>query len=52
LTFVLVSTQAAPHIVSGAAQMSWQVPIRQVRPAGQPLPQEPQLAASFWRLRH
>jgi hypothetical protein len=52
LTFVLVSTQAPLQMVSGGVHRTWQVPIRQVRPVPQRLPQEPQFMASFCRFRH
>jgi len=52
LTFVLVSTQALLQTCSGGTQFSWHAPIRQVRVGMQRLPQEPQLALSFWRFRH
>ncbi len=51
---VVVSTQAVPHIIRGAAQVvtAMHAPAVQICPVGQTLPQRPQLRGSMFRMVH
>ena len=46
VTLVVTLTHVAPHIIEGAVQVGEHAPMRQVLPAVQTLPQEPQLLLS------